>query len=478
MKLRTRLYIVAAVVLVVFAGLGALVIRVVEASEIQQVDSQLRSASPAVALTRPRPEGTVTPRLQPPNPNFVSDFFVARIDAQGRHVLVRPVDAGQSEPATPLVSSVPGAHNLHPATVGSLKGTDHWRAVLIREPGTGAKLVVAVSLAHVDATMSRLRVVVGVAGVVLLMVLAAAASWVARLGLRPIAEVTEVADAITSGDRSRRVGKVPASTEAGHLANAFNLMLDEQQGTEDRLRQFVADASHELRTPVTAILGLTDLWRQGALQNSDARDDAIRRIGKAGIRMSKLVEDLLMLARLDEGRPLACKPVNVVRIAREVVEELSAVYPSRRIQLDGDSVVMAQGDEMALRQVLVNLVTNAVKHTPTTSSVELRVVQRPGSALLVVADDGPGMDPPGVAHAFDRFWRADASRTQAGTGLGLPIVAGIVKAHHGHLDFFSDLDSGTTVTVLIPTPDNFGLSQLADETGNDPDQGGQVGGVA
>jgi two-component system OmpR family sensor kinase len=473
MKLRTRLYIVVSVVLVVFAGLGVLVIRVVEASELQQVDSQLRSASPAAALSRPRPDqNVVTPRPQPANPNFVSDFYVARLDSPGRSILVRPVDTGQAEPATPPVTTAPGSHNLRPATVGSVAGTARWRAVLIGEPTTGAKLLVAVPLAHVDATMTRLRVVVGVAGIVLLVVLAAAAYWVARLGLRPIAEVTEVADAITSGDRTRRVGEVPTSTEAGHLAKAFNLMLDEQQGTESRLRQFVADASHELRTPVSAILGITGLWRQGALEGDEARDDAIRRIGQAGTRMARLVEDLLLLARLDEGRSLTSEPVNLSTMAREVVEDLSAVYPSRQIRLDCEPTVMAQGDEIALRQVMVNLATNALKHTPSTSSVELRAVQRAESALLVVSDAGPGMDPDGVAHAFDRFWRADASRARAGTGLGLPIVAGIVAAHHGRLDFDTNPERGTTVTILLP-----GAAQAAGETGDDPDHRGEVVGA-
>lgn len=476
MKLRTRLYLAAAIVLVVFAGLGVLVIRVVAASEIQQVDAQLRSASPAVVSTRPRPE-TLTPRPQPPSSNFVSDFYVASLNAQGRHVLVHPVDAGQSEPATPSVSSTPGSRNLHPVTVRSVTGGARWRAVLIREPNAGAKLLVAVPLDHVDATMTRLRVVVGVAGIVLLVVLVAAASWVARLGLRPIAEVTEVADAITSGDRSRRVGEVPVSTEAGHLAKAFNLMLDEQQAIESHLRQFIADASHELRTPVSAILGLTGLWRQGALDSADARDDAIRRIGQEGTRMSRLVEDLLMLARLDEGRPLASEPINLSTLAAEVVEDLVATYPSRRIRLDRQSVVMAEGDEISLRQVLVNLATNAVKHTPTTSHVEIRVVQRSDSAMIVVSDSGPGMDPDGVARAFDRFWRADASRTRAGTGLGLPIVAGIVAAHHGHLDFDSDPGRGTTVTIVLPAPRDPGGSGVLPGTGVGPEHHGQVAGV-
>lgn len=451
MKLRARLYIVATIVVVAFAGFGILVINTVESSEIQQVDLQLRSALPAGgALARPTPLGRPErlPRTQ--ISNQVSDFYVARIDSSGRHVIVRPVDAGDSAPITPTVSSAARASALVPQTVGSESGGGRWRAVLIRGSIERAEILVAVPLTHVDATISRLRLVVLAAGLFLLLVLTAAVYWVARLGLRPIAEVTEVADAITSGDRSRRVRDVPSSTEAGHLATAFNVMLDEQQAIEDRLRQFVADASHELRTPVSAILGLAGLWRQGALREPEARDDAIRRIGQEATRMAGLVEDLLLLARLDEGRRPRLAPVDLAGLVSDVVAETLTTYPMREIEVHANGVVMAEVDDVALRQMIVNLVTNAVKHTPAASRVEVSVRRVDDSVVLVVTDSGPGMDSDGATHAFDRFWRAETSRTRAGTGLGLPIVAGIVAAHGGRIDFETSPERGTRVTVVLP----------------------------
>jgi two-component system OmpR family sensor kinase len=334
--------------------------------------------------------------------------------------------------------------------VGSRSGSGRWRAVLIKTLDSKSELLVAVSLVQEDATVNRLRLAVLGAGLVIFGVLVAAGFWVGRLGLRPIAEVTEVADAIAAGDRSRRVAEVGRGTEAAHLAQAFNVMLDEQQAIEARLRQFVADASHELRTPVSVIMGIAGLWRQGDLRSGEARDDAMRRVGQSSAQMAALVEDLLLLARLDEGRPLDRTAIDLVPLVNDAVVDASATNPSRQIHVESQGPVVTEGDEVALRQVIVNLIDNCLKHTPPTATIDVKMYEHPGGVVLEVDDSGPGMDARSAAHAFDRFWRAEASRTRAGSGLGLPIVAGIVAAHGGHVVLDSDPERGTDIRVFLP----------------------------
>jgi two-component system OmpR family sensor kinase len=227
-------------------------------------------------------------------------------------------------------------------------------------------------------------------------------------------------------------------------------MLDEQEALEARLRQFVADASHELRTPVSAIQGFLQLWQQGHLREGPKFDDAVRRIGQESARMAGLVEDLLTLARLDEGQPLVRDKVDLVRLVDDVVLAAYSTHPSRHIRIEGDGAAVVSGDPRALRQVIANLVTNALIHTPLTASVTICVTACPGAVQVEVADTGPGMDAESAAHAFDRFWRGDASRSRAGSGLGLPIVGGIVAAHGGQLKMETAPGEGTVVQVVLP----------------------------
>ena len=252
--------------------------------------------------------------------------------------------------------------------------------------------LIALPLDRVESTDHRLSVAIGIGAVVVLATLAAATWWLLRLGLRPIAEVTEVADAIARGDRSRRMREGGGETEAAHLAHAFNVMLDEQQGQEDQLRQFVADASHELRTPVAAIGGFVDLWRQGAISDDEV-GEVMRRIGQESVRMRDLVEDLLLLARLDEGRPLASDPVDLTALANDAALDASATHPSRPVAVQSPGPVIITGDEPRLRQLLGNLVNNALVHTDMNTHVTVRVEPVGDRVILSVLDDGPGMTP-------------------------------------------------------------------------------------
>ena len=451
MTLRFRLCVVAGLLLTVLAAAGFLLVQTVEGSQLQQLDQQLEASAPlSLVLSRPGPR----PEIKPPQPftsdNAVSDIFVATISQGHRRVTLAPTLAGTEAPQTPQVVSTLDPKMLRPQTVGSVSGSERWRALLITEPGTSQRVLLAVSMTRVDATSTRLRLAILAAGAGVLAVLTAAGFWVARLGLRPIVEVTEVADAIAAGDRSRRVRKTRSGTEAAHLARAFNVMLDEQQGLEDRLRQFVADASHELRTPVSAIQGFAELWRQGHMREGLPLEDAMRRIGQESSRMASVVEDLLLLARLDEGHVLERVPVDLSPLAHDAVIDASATHPSRDVRAETEGPVITIGDEGALRQVIANLVTNALIHTPANASVTVRITTRADSALLEVIDTGLGMDPESAAHAFDRFWRGDRSRSRPGSGLGLPIVAAIVAAHGGQLNMETAPGEGTAVRVVLP----------------------------
>jgi two-component system OmpR family sensor kinase len=412
--------------------------------------------------------------------------------------LSSPVAEGR-EPALPAVSS--GLDDPVVVTVASVEGDGQWRAMLL-ELINGDQVLVAVPLDRVDATAQRLTAAIAVAAAAVLLAMGAAGWWLLRLGLRPIAEVTEVADAISQGDRSRRVrerrrdgrrwwhrrrpaarpaawpaGTFPTGweadeglrrlaawrqryqaihrgerTEADQLARAINVMLDEQAATEMQLRQFVADASHELRTPVAAIRGFADLWRSGAL-GPDQLDDVMRRIGQESTRMRGLVEDLLLLARLDQGRVLEVEPVDLAALAADAVLDASATHPSRTVRVEAPGPAVVAGDEARLRQVVSNLVSNALVHTTPTTTVVIRTEPcRGGStARLAVRDDGPGMDAAAAARAFDRFWRGDPSRPKrGGAGLGLSIVRSIVTAHHGDVFLSSIPGAGTTVEVRLP----------------------------
>ena len=439
--------------ILVLVALGLVVPRVVTTSQITQVDLQLREALPRaftvakVPLPANHPSfGKVPTALAIATERF-SNIYIAVIDAKSRRVLVS-LGSGSAAPNLPnLVSFAPGA--LHIQTVSSLKGPTEWRALLVLRRG-GEEVLVAASLASVDATDSQLRLAMLLGGAALVIIMAALGWWLVRLGLNPIAEVTSVADAITAGDRTRRVHDPGRESEAAHLARAFNLMLDEEQAVQDHLRRFVADASHELRTPVTVIQGVAELWGKGALADEGAIEDALRRVGREGARMATLIEDLLVLARLDARQPFGNDPVDLSQLARDVSAELSPMYPSQRTVDEIDDAVTAIGDGNRLRQVLTNLLANAYIHTPPGTSVVLRVNQTDDKIVVEVEDDGPGMEPAEIQRAFERFWRANPARSGPGSGLGLSIVTGIVTAHRGSIEMTSVPGGGTTVRVILP----------------------------
>jgi two-component system OmpR family sensor kinase len=447
MTLRTRLGVVAGLVLVVLLAVGVLLPRIVRSSLIDQVDHQLGAAVP-IAVDLSQNVGPSAANRRPPAATRLSELYVARVSSGSRELVVAPASLSGREPKIPA-TSFDIRTTPKPTTVASVSGSGSWRAVRRSLPN-GSSLVIALSLDPVAATIHKLLFAMQLAAVAVLLAMVAGGWWLLRLGLRPIAEVTDVADAITSGDRSRRVSEAGSRTEAGHLARAFNLMLDEQQTSEETLRRFVADASHELRTPVAAIGGFTDLWRLGAIDEAQL-GDVMRRIGQEATRMRGLVEDLLLLARLDEGRPLVREPVELASLAADAVLDASATHPSRKVTVAASGPILVLGDEARLRQVIANLVTNALVHSEPPARVTVRAERRGDLAVLSVIDEGAGMNAEDASRAFDRFWRGDAARARTGTGLGLAITHSIVEAHGGRVEIDSRPGTGTTVRVLLPS---------------------------
>jgi two-component system OmpR family sensor kinase len=340
-------------------------------------------------------------------------------------------------------------------------GDPTYRAVAAAlSPGPGT-LIVAIPLTEVSATLDRLLGVELVVSGIALLLVAGFALWLVRLGLRPLEGIGATAGAIAAGDLSRRVEPATERTEVGRLGLALNAMLaqieaafEERRASEDRLRRFVADASHELRTPLTSIRGYAELFRRGADSRPEDLAKSMQRIEAEAARMGVLVDDLLLLARLDQGRPLEREQVDLARIVEEAVDSARAVEPDRPIDLELDGPTSVIGDEGRLRQAVDNLLDNARVHTPASSRVRVTLGSDADSddVLLSVADEGPGLTSDVATRAFERFYRGDPSRSRSlgGAGLGLSIVAAIVEAHGGTVTVRSEEGAGATFEVRLP----------------------------
>ncbi|MGI8810362.1 MAG: sensor histidine kinase [Acidimicrobiales bacterium] len=332
--------------------------------------------------------------------------------------------------------------------------------VVVETLTSGDNLVVAAPMTEVVQTMRKLVLIEASATVAVLAGVGVLALVVVRAGLRPLEDIGRTAGAIAEGDLSRRVERAEPGTEVGRLGLALNAMLTQiqsafeaRQASEDRLRRFVADASHELRTPLTSIRGYAEMFRRGAADRPEDLATAMRRIEEESARMGVLVDDLLLLARLDQGRPLERLPVDLAQVAADAVDDARAVEPERTIALDGPGPAVVLGDELRLRQVAANLLANARQHTPATAAVRVGVRQENGSVVLEVADEGPGLFPEEAAKVFERFYRADPSRARShgGTGLGLSIVAAVAEAHGGRARVDSTPGHGARFWVELPS---------------------------
>jgi two-component system OmpR family sensor kinase len=345
-------------------------------------------------------------------------------------------------------------------TVGSVTGSTMWQVLWADAPDLpDYGIAVAVPTTAVTRGLRTLVLVEGMSAAVLLVVLLLA-SWVMlRRGLRPLEEIATSSRAIAAGDLSRRVGPEKGATEVVELGSALNVMLAaiekafaEREATEARLRQFLADASHELRTPLTSIQGFAELFRIGV--HSEHVDDAtiIRRIEDEAGRMKRLVEDLLTLARLDETPAMASEPVDLAVIAADACSDAVATAPDRPVSLDAPAPVVVLGDRNHLQQAMANLVSNAIRHTPAKSAVEVACRRDGAEGVLSVRDHGTGLDTDALAKSFERFWQADQSRAGSGAGLGLAIVSAIAAEHGGRAEAANAPGGGAIFTIRLPIP--------------------------
>ncbi len=395
-------------------------------------------------------------------PDLPSSFVFEQIDATGK---VTYQSKGSLATGAPDLSGVSAdeirAHGSQVFTVPATGGGSDFR-VKARVGSDGTTSVIGISLAGVDSTVRRLAGLTAAVSLVAVLLLAVLARVVVRLGLKPLVAVEDTAEAIAAGDLSRRVPDGPPGTEVGRLSTSLNTMLGqietsfaEKEAAERRLRRFVADAGHELRTPLTSIRGYAELFRQGAIVEPADQTRAMGRIESEAERMGHLVDDLLLLARLDQQRPLEQVPVELVGLTRDAVADAQVRDPGRPIDLDsGAAAIQVVGDRDRLRQVLDNLLGNALVHTPDATPVHVRLAAgEPGHVTIEVRDEGPGLSPDQAARVFERFYRADSSRSRSngGSGLGLSIVEAVVSAHGGTVRCASAPGEGATFTITLPS---------------------------
>ena len=397
-------------------------------------------------------------------PDRLNAYYVQVRDRSGS-IIGTPLRTGSS--STPLLPSGSLATN-GPFTVSSSSNEVQWRVLVTSLADGSGQVVVAAPTGDVNGTVHRLVLLnLGVSVVVLILSGGLAYLLVSR-SLRPLVAVENTAEAIAAGDLSQRVPELDPRTEVGRVSGALNSMLDQVEvafeaqrasegqarASEQRMRRFIADASHELRTPLTSIRGFAELYRQGAVSGRAEVDRVMRRVEDEAARMGLLVEELLLLARLDQQRPLETFPVDLLVVASDAVHDAQAVAPDRAISLDvnGDAPAVVVGDDARLRQVFANLLTNALVHTPAGTPVRVRLQSDDEQVAVEVTDTGPGMDQEQASRVFERFYRADPSRTRAsgGYGLGLSIVAALVAAHGGTVGVTSAPGEGATFRVVLP----------------------------
>ena len=345
-----------------------------------------------------------------------------------------------------------------PFTIEGKGGQPDIRALAQMLPTGMGSVIVADSLEKVDKTLNQLRFLFLILGLIALIAIAMAARWIIALGLKPLEAVEDTAEAIAAGDLSARLPASKPDTEVGRLTTSLNTMLAriEESFTarlesENKLRRFVADASHELRTPLTAIRGFAELHRQGAVVGEEKTKELINRIEKESVRMSSLVEDLLLLARLDQSRELAKEPVDLNTLITEAVASARAAGPNHPIEIKLEaSEIFVLGDSQRIHQVIANLLANARAHTPNGTQISITAMQGVSETTIAVSDKGPGLSKADQDRIFERFYRADPSRVRnsgEGSGLGLSIVDAVMKAHGGYVTVKSEVGQGATFTL-------------------------------
>jgi two-component system, OmpR family, sensor kinase len=483
---------------------------------VNQTDNQLETL--VNKATNPASAGLLTP--QHSVILTVNGYFVEVRDQQGDVVpgIGNSSSMGSNTPVIPTSAAWIKANSQHPVTVrGTGGGT--WRVIVenvnydtddgFSAPGT---LVAAENMGSVDHTVGFLTTLDVVVSLIIMLGLAVVSVAVVRTNLRPLDDIEETAQDIAAGHLDRRVPDRDPRTEVGRLGQSINTMLAQIESafhaqqeseeaavqSEERMRRFIADASHELRTPLTAIRGFAEYYRQrggaegsgGSLPAEDL-NRIMQRVEAEASRMGVLVEDLLLLARLDQQRPIEHRPVDLLVLAADAVQDTKMIAPGRPVKLDVEpgQAFLISGDEARLRQVIGNLMTNALTHTPDGTAIDVRL--RPGflpgpppypgapavsvpAAVLDVADHGKGLTPEQAQRVFERFYRAEQSRNRksgGGNGLGLAIVSALVAAHGGTATVESAPGQGATFRITLPLSE---ATPAADEDEDLEDRGDPV----
>ena len=338
---------------------------------------------------------------------------------------------------------------------------ENFRVLALPLPSNLGSVAIAQSLDDVDRTLSRLQWLFFLIGFVIVGLIALASRTMIKVGLKPLSDVENTAEKIAAGDLSARLPDAKPTTEVGRLTTSLNTMLARieesftvRKTSEDKLRRFVADASHELRTPLTAIRGFAELHRQGAVAGEEDTKQLLARIEGESLRMGSLVEDLLLLARLDQAREMEHLPVDIAKTTRDAVASAQVAGPEHPISLIGDlDELYTLGDQHRIHQVIANLLANARTHTPVGTPITVSIAQSGDGVRIAVADAGPGLSEEDQKRIFERFYRADSSRVRIegeGSGLGLSIVDAVMKAHGGTVSVNSEIGKGSTFTLFFP----------------------------
>lgn len=489
MSIRTRLAIaVALVVIGTFVLSGILLVQSTRATLVEQVDYQVKSNADRYNYKKNGPPDNYHPVSDGSDHSrssrevadwlsYVGNAYSPEDSSDPEYSVVArlsftkdgqpnsdPLPCGWKDDPKPLptVPTVPSDEINqmvnHIVTTPAVDGSLDYRMLVTREPD-GDYVITAASLESVDSAVSRLIRILLLIGAVALAAATLGCWWLIRRGLQPVDRMIDTASAIAAGDLSRRVPNFDPHTELGRLGGALNEMLSQiedavrvRAASEDRLRRFIADAAHELRTPLTSLRGYAELYRQGAIPNEAGVANAMGRIEAEGGRMARLVDDMLLLARLDQHRGLETKPVDVVAVVKEAVDDFQVVAPDRPLTTDLVDTAMVRGDRLRLRQIIDNFLVNTRIHTPPGTPVRVAVARKGDQVEISIADDGPGIAAEDQTRVFERFWRADPARVRSrgGTGLGLAIVSSLVQAHGGAVGISSEPGHGATFTVRLP----------------------------
>ncbi len=498
-KLITAVLALVGVAIALIGAAGVLVFRdYLFARADQQVRHQYRIAALAVQGGQPGVH------LYPGDLLLGGSFITAwRFQGQQLNPQIFPNPSAPQPPlpAVPVSLAWVNAHKQQLLTVGGLNNADRWRVMVSPAQYVGptgatltGTLIVGVDLGDINGSIARLTTIELIVGALVLVSLAAIGIAVVRTSLRPLSAIEQTAQAIAAGDLGRRVPERDPRTEVGSLGRSLNTMLARIEAafraqaeseeaarrseeaakrsalaasrSEERMRRFVADASHELRTPLTTIRGFAEYYRQRGGDGRLDRDELgrmITRIEQEATRMGLLVDDMLLLARLDQQRPMEFRTVDLLAIAADALHDARVIAPSRTITLTVGTpqAALVTGDEASLRQVAGNLMSNALTHTPDGTPIEITIRSgtldgEDGAAtpamIMEVRDSGPGLTSAQKEHVFERFYRTDRARSRAagGTGLGLAIVAALVSAHHGRVWVESEPGKGATFGFAIP----------------------------